>query len=31
MTLEKFRRLSQAERMKFAAEYPDEYSKLYGG
>ena len=31
MTLEKFRRLPQAERMKFAAEYPDEYSKLYGG
>ena len=31
MTLEKFRKLSQAERMKFAAEYPDEYSKLYGG
>ena len=31
MTLEKFRRLPQAERMKFAAEYPDEYAKLYGG
>lgn len=31
MTLEKFRKLPQAERMKFAAEYPDEYAKLYGG
>jgi DNA repair exonuclease SbcCD ATPase subunit len=31
MTLEKFRKLSQADRMKFAAEYPEEYSKLYGG
>ena len=31
MTLEKFRKLSQAERMRFAAEYPEEYSKLYGG
>lgn len=31
MTLEKFRRLPQTERMKFAAEYPDEYAKLYGG
>ena len=31
MTLEKFRKLSQQERMKFAAEYPEEYSKLYGG
>jgi hypothetical protein len=31
MTLEKFRRLPQTERMKFAAEYPEEYAKLYGG
>ena len=31
MTLEKFRKLSQVERMKFATEYPEEYSKLYGG
>jgi acyl-CoA synthetase (NDP forming) len=31
MTLEKFRKLSQTERMKFAAEYPEEYAKLYGG
>lgn len=31
MTLEKFRKLSQTDRMKFAAEYPEEYSKLYGG
>ena len=31
MTLEKFRKLSQAERMKFAAEFPEEYAKLYGG
>ena len=31
MTLEKFRKLSQAERMRFAAEFPDEYAKLYGG
>lgn len=31
MTLEKFRKLPQTERMKFAAEYPDEYAKLYGG
>ena len=31
MTLEKFRKLSQQERMKFAVEYPEEYSKLYGG
>ena len=31
MTLEKFRKLPQVERMKFATEYPDEYAKLYGG
>ena len=31
MTLEKFRKLSQADRMKFAAEFPEEYAKLYGG
>ena len=31
MTLEKFRKLSQLERIKFASEYPEEYSKLYGG
>lgn len=31
MTLEKFRKLSQLERIKFAADYPEEYSKLYGG
>lgn len=31
MTLEKFRKLSQAERMKYAAEFPEEYAKLYGG
>lgn len=31
MTLEKFRKLSQEERMKFAVEFPDEYSKLYSG
>ena len=31
MTLEKFRKLPQVERIKFAAEYPDEYAKLYGG
>ena len=31
MTLEKFRKLSQLERIKFASEYPEEYSKLCGG
>jgi cell fate (sporulation/competence/biofilm development) regulator YlbF (YheA/YmcA/DUF963 family) len=31
MTLDKFRKLPQLERIKFAAEYPEEYSKLYGG
>lgn len=31
MTLEAFRKLSPAEKMKFANEYPDEYNKLYGG
>ena len=31
MTLEKFRKLPQIERMKFAAEYPEEYQKLYNG
>ena len=31
MTLEKFRKLPQLERIKFAAEFPEEYSKLYGG
>ena len=31
MTLEKFRKLPQVERIKFASEYPEEYSKLYGG
>lgn len=29
MTLEKFRKLSMAERMKFANDFPDEYQKLY--
>lgn len=31
MTLEKFRKLSQVERMKFANEFPEEYQKLYNG
>ena len=31
MTLEKFRKLPQIERMKFAQEYPEEYQKLYNG
>ena len=31
MTLEKFKKLPQIERMKFAAEYPEEYQKLYNG
>lgn len=31
MTLEKFRKLSDSERMKFVSEYPDEYNKLYSG
>lgn len=29
MTLDKFRKLSMAERMKFANEFPEEYQKLY--
>ena len=29
MTLEKFRKLSMAERMKFANDFPEEYQKLY--
>ncbi len=29
MTLDKFRKLSMAERMKFANDFPDEYQKLY--
>lgn len=29
MTLEKFKKLSQEERMRFAAEFPEEYAKLY--
>jgi len=31
MTLEKLKKLPQIERMKFAAEYPEEYQKLYNG
>lgn len=31
MTLEKFRKLTQAERMKYAIDYPEEYQKLYNG
>lgn len=31
MTLEKFKKLPQIERMKFAVEYPEEYQKLYNG
>lgn len=31
MTLEKFRKLSDREQLKFAAEFPEEYAKLYGG
>lgn len=31
MTLEKFRKLPPAERAAFAASYPEEYAKLYGG
>lgn len=31
MTLKKFRKLSTVEKMKFAADYPEEYAKLYGG
>lgn len=31
MTLDAFRKLSPAERSKFAQENPDEYKKLYGG
>lgn len=29
MTLEKFRKLSPADRAKFASDYPEEYSRLY--
>ena len=29
MTLEKYRKLPEVEKMKFAAEYPEEYAKLY--
>ena len=31
MTLEKFKKLSSAERLKFSTENPEEYKKLYGG
>lgn len=31
MTLEKLRKMSQKERLKFAQEHPEEYKKLYGG
>jgi DNA repair exonuclease SbcCD ATPase subunit len=31
MTLEKFKKLSQIERMNFANDFPEEYAKLYGG
>lgn len=31
MTLEKFRKLSDREQLKYAAEFPEEYAKLYGG
>ena len=31
MTLEKFRKLSDRDQLKFAAEFPEEYAKLYGG
>lgn len=31
MTKEKFKKMSQAERMEFARNYPDEYNSLYGG
>lgn len=31
MTLEKFKKLSPVERAKFATDYPEEYSKMYGG
>lgn len=29
MTLEKYRKLPEVEKMKFASEFPDEYAKLY--
>ena len=29
MTLEKYRKLSEVEKMKFASEFPEEYAKLY--
>lgn len=29
MTLDKYRKLSQVEKMKFASEFPEEYTKLY--
>lgn len=31
MSLEKLRKMSQEERLKFSEEHPEEYSKLYGG
>ena len=31
MTLEKFRKLSDRDQLKYAAEFPEEYAKLYGG
>ena len=31
MTLETFRKLSPAEKLQFANDFPDEYNKLYGG
>lgn len=31
MSLEKFRKLSDRDQLKFAAEFPEEYAKLYGG
>ena len=29
MTLEKYRKLPEVEKMKFAAEFPEEYARLY--
>ena len=31
MTIEKFRKLSDRDQLKFAAEFPEEYAKMYGG
>jgi hypothetical protein len=31
MTIEKFRKLSDRDQLKYAAEFPEEYAKLYGG